>query len=254
MQEPVLIKLLKNGELFSPPFEINEEEEIAQVFLRNKKRALSKMYRALSVKSFLIEQGGEKEKIFQNRIMEYRGDNNEVFLPLLEKVIKKEAKEKGINLPLGELYIIAPPPEACRVIFVLKELSRLFTVISPVDASGKIYDELYFKYGCIIRQMPIFNNDVRSDSAVLRLSGEKIPAWIKSVSFDLCSDEKRDKRSIKLEKIRVRDSFTEKIESLWGGKAGTDMFSLFGRIPDKDAKMSFNEKADKIFLLDTSAF
>jgi hypothetical protein len=62
-----LLKLSEKKELFSPAFETEEKEEIPVTYLKNTKSALKKLVKKTNETIFLIENGREREKIFQNK-------------------------------------------------------------------------------------------------------------------------------------------------------------------------------------------
>ena len=249
-----LLKLSEKKELFSPAFETEEKEEIPVTYLKNTKSALKKLVKKTNETIFLIENGREGEKIFQNRVKEYTDYSPDIFFPVLEKIFCAYIKKKDAQIPLGEIYVLAPPPFACRIISLLYPYARLFTVISHEEYQGKMYDEIYFKHGTLIRQMEVFNNDVRGDCAVIRMSGEHVPLWIKCPVLDMGCQPQRAARSLIMKDIYITDDFLSETEKEWGGKAGAVLFSLLGKKPSENAKVNIGKKADKIFLLDTNAF
>ncbi len=249
-----MLKLSENKELFSPAFETEEKDKISVTYLKNTKSALKKLVKKTEKKSFLIENGRHKEKIFQNKIKEVTHYSPDVFFPVLEKTFCTYIKKKDAEIPLGEIYVIAPPPDAYRIISLLYPYARLFTVISREEYQGKMYDEIYFKHGTLIRQMEVFNNDVREDCAVIRLAGTHVPLWLKCPILDMGCDSKEGARSLIMKDICIKDDFLSVAEKEWGGNAGAVFYTLFGKIPSQKAKVNIAQKADKIFLLDTTEF
>lgn len=249
-----MLKLLEKKEIFSPAFEIKEKEEIFVTYVKNTRSALKKLIKKRKETSFLIESGREREKLFQNKAKEYTDFPPDVFFPVLEKIFCTYMKKQKMDFPLGEIYVIAPPIYACKIISLIYPYSRLFTVISSEEYSGRIYDEIYFKHGTLIRQMEVFNNDVRADCAAIRISGEGVPLWLKCPILDMGYDAKEGRRTLILKDVCITDEFLLQAEKEWGGRAGGTFFSLFGKNPSENAKVNIFQKADKIFLLDTDTF
>lgn len=247
-----LLKLTEKKELFSPAFEIEHKEEISVTYLKNTKTALKKLVKKTNETIFLIENGREGEKIFQNKIKEYSDYSPDVFIPVLEKMFCEYIKKNKMEFPLGEIYIIAPPPDAHKIISLLYPYARLFTVISHESYQGKMYDEIYFKHGTLIRQMEVFNNDIKTDCAVIRLSDVLVPFWLKCPVIDMECEPQEGIRSLILKDVCITDDFSYQAEKEWGGRAGGAFFSLLGKKPSENAKVNIGKKADKIFLLDTT--
>lgn len=254
MKSPYLLKLSEGRELFSPPFELRANGEIPIACIKNRRSALRKLIKKSNTAEFLIECKKENEKLFQNKVKEYTDFSSGIFFPILEKIFREYIKKYGAELPLGEIYVIAPPLIACDIISVLYPYSRLFTVISCEEYQGRKYDEIYFKHGTLIRQMEVFNNNIKADCAAIRMSGERVPLWLKCPILDMWSDAAENPRALIMKDIRISDDFSRQAEKEWGGKAGASLFSLFGKKPCENARISIGEKADRIFLLDTNAF
>ncbi len=254
MESPCILKLFENKELFSAPFEVKENKAISVVCVKNRRSTLRKFVKKSKITDVLIESKKENEKIFQNKVKEYTSFSPDVFFPVLEKIFCEYLKKYGVEFPLGEIYVIAPLNYACRIISALHRYSRLFTVISREEYQGRMYDEIYFKHGTLIRQMEVLNNDVREDCAVIRMSGERVPLWLKCPILDMGNDAAENPRTLIMKDVHITDEFSHQAENEWGGKAGASLFSLFGKKPSENAKVSIGEKADKIFLLDTNAF
>lgn len=254
MSDLLLLKLLQRSELFSSPFEIKENEAISVACVKNRRSALRKLVKKSGIAEFLIESKKENEKLFQNKVKEYTSFSPDAFFPVLEKIFCEYIKKYAMEFPLEEIYVIAPPTYACDIISSLHPYSRIFTVISHEEYQGRLYDEIYFKHGTLIRQMEVFNNNVKEDCTVVRMTGERVPLWLKCPILDMGSDAAPNPNSLIMKDVCITDDFSQQAEKEWGGKAGASFFSLFGKIPSQNAKVSIGEKADRIFLLDTNEF
>ena len=176
---------------------------------------LEKLIKKKKGTRLLLESGRAGERLFQDNIKEYTDYSPDVFFSVLEKIFCTYIKKKNVEIPLGEIYVIAPPTFACRIISALYPYARLFTVISHEGYQGKIYDELYFKHGTLIRQMEVFNNDVRSDCAVVRLSGEHVPLWLKCPILDMGCEPQEGARSLIMKDVCITDDFLFEAEKEW---------------------------------------
>lgn len=254
MGSQVLLKLSEKRDAFSPPFVIKEDEDISVAYVRNRRRALRKFVKKSKAADIIIENKKENEKLFQNRVKEYTSFSPDIFLPLLEKIFREYIKKYKMELPLDEIYVIAPPFDACKIICALHPYSRIFTVISREEYQGRMYDEIYFKHGTLIRQMEVFNNDIKEECAVIKTAGERVPLWLRCPVLDMGRDDSESANTLIMKNVHITDDFSHKAEKEWGGKAGASFFSLFGKTPSQNAKVSIGEKADRIFLLDTNDF
>lgn len=253
MQNPLLIKLLNDAALFAPLLLTDDSGAVTTVALKNKKRALKKLKAVFPEKELLIACAVQSEQLFSGKTLEYKNADYHILLALLESAVRECAKKDDIKIPASDIYIAAPPAFAARIISKIHNLARLFTVISQDEPYGAVYDELYFKYGSVVRQIPDINNDVKEDCMIIRAREWFVPLWLKCPIIDLFDAKEKTAKTVTLSKKRIDDDFSREIEKIWGGYAGAYIYSLFGKMPGENARLQIDKNADEIFLLDTAA-
>lgn len=250
----ILLKLSGKKSVFSQTFEICDYEDISIITVKPKDSAIRKIARKEKGRKIIIPDSDSYHKIYKNKLREFDKISDRVAFSLLDRILRQAAKEFMLKIPFGEIYIVAMPHVACSIIDELNGISRLFTVVSQQESSGEMYDELYFKYGSIIRHMPIFNNDIKEDTLIIRCNKDDVPVHSDIPVIDMCGDLAHGNRVISLNSICIYDKEIEEIQKLTGGKSGASLYTLFDKIPRRDALIDINTKCDKIFLLDTDVF
>ncbi len=245
---------MKEKNFFTPLYVADDYGKIELLTVKNSFRAIKKLKKYYSEKALLISHGEENEKIWKNRIKNKRGISYRTALPVLEKICRQAAEKHNIPIPLREIYIMANPAEACEITACLTGISKIFTVISPLCPLTTVYDELYFKHGTIIRQLPDFNNNLSEDSVIIRTVDDDLPLWAKIPVIDFSDTASPENLAIMPENIYVSDEKISALAEILGGKCGLGFYELIGEIPSVDAEVDINIAADKIFLLDTRRF
>lgn len=224
-------------------------EKLTVATIKNKPSALRRLVRKSGCDNIIVAYGENNLKIYENKLKEYKNISPEVVIALLEKICRQKAEKESLPLPFGETYIVASPHTALETIYALHSLSRLFTVVSPCEIPQRMYDELYFKHGTLVRNIPYFNNDIRDDSMIISFSEEKIfyPPATPLINI-------YDEKGLCAANVSVYDESIAREKEEWGGECGAAFYSLFGKIPGENALVDINRRADKIFMLDTAAF
>ena len=144
---------------------------------------------------------------------------------------------------------MAEPTLASRIIFAIKDKARLFTVVSTFDTLGKMYDELYFKYGTVIRHIPFFNNpDWENSLAIKSENSDDVREWIKCpvISFD---DAKINDKTLIIRNVHIESLKTKVINEALSIKGGLDSFCVSGQMPDDECVVKVNEECGRIYTL-----
>lgn len=254
MEKNIVLKIAGRKGVFSQPYEYGEYEDAAVVIAKNKVSALRRLARRTGEENIIVACPDASLSVFENKIKEYRDISEEVIIAVIEKICRQSAKKFSMPVPFGEIYIAAPHHFAYCIINALCGLSRLFTVVSPYEITGRMYDELYFKQGTIIRHIPYFNNDIRDDAIIIRCDGEEMNYPPNTVLIDFCRQTAQGKNILNAREVYIYDESISPVQGLWGGNSGAALYTLTGKIPDKEAVLDIDRKADKIFLLDTEVF
>ncbi len=254
MKKTGILSLNNKKNIFIPPYEINEYENLQQIIMKKSLRVLKKAKPILKSINPVIACGYENEEIFSERKIVFDEISVKHILPVLEKLLRQSAEKFHLQLPLKEIYIMSSAAQGCAMISVLNGISRIFTIVSEEKPLISYYDEIYFKHGTIVRHLPEFNNNITGESVIIRLNSGPLPSWTKTPVIDFS-----DKPSCRKDIVRVREAnvIDEKInifQTLWKGCAGIEAFGLLDMLPSENAAVNIYKKADKIFLLDTKKF
>ena len=240
--------------IFSPCYTKFEKGGISVVKVKNNVRALRKTCLRLNDGARVIGFGLENEKLFSERKVVYNDYSCEHIMPIAEKLCRIVAERYGIQVPFGEVYIVASPLVACSLISALYRLSRIFTIVSEEETIIKKYDELYFKHGTLIRHLPQFASSLSADAIVINCEGNEVPSFVELPVINMSKAFLKGDRVLSVSEILLSDEAIMPFAQVWGGKCGVCAYSLLGVFPSDDTIININEKADSIFLLDTEHF
>ena len=254
MKKTAILSLSKTKGIFEPAYSIREFGNTSVLTVKNSPRAIKKLLKNTDGTDFIIVHGDESEKNLKNICKRKKGISYKTALPVLEKICRQTAHKYNIQIPFGEIYVMASPLVACVITTCLSGLSKVFTVVSEESPLTNSYDELYFKHGTIIRHLPEFNNNISEDSIIIRCSDDDLPLWAKIPVIDFTDKRVCSSLAVKPENISVNDDNISALTEVWGGKSGLEFYEIMGEVPGNDAVVDINISADKIFLLDTDGF
>lgn len=183
-------------------------------------------------------------------IKAYEGDIFFEALPVLERILILTAKKYNITLPAKEIYIFASPENAALIIEQIKDFSRLFTVVSKNEENNKLYDELYFKHGVVVRQTKTINLNSDENSLIIKYK-ENIPitSSFPIITFD---SECFSKKCVKIGEAYVSDERLSLLERCLKQNGSFYMYKMLGIKPDDKSRLSLDKKGNKMFFLDIS--
>ncbi len=231
-----------------------EEGAFESALVRDGKSSVKKLKRYFEDKCVLVEKNTFTKDSTLHFVKEYKTDIFKEALCILPSVVLSTAQKYKLNTPIKEIYIMAAPVDAIDIIMQIKNMSRLFTVVSQNDDVGKIYDELYFKYGTVIRHIPSFGNADWDNSIVIKYDAlESVFPWIKApiISFD--EENAPTEKLITLREVSITGNKIEKLCEALNQKGGLYMYSILSGLPEENCKIDINSKCDKMFFLDISA-
>jgi len=247
--KPIILGIDDSKSLVKKKYLRCETDGFVKVVLPNKKRCIRKVLRGINSENILIEKESAKNSVLSGQVYNYKKVSMELIKVIIEQVCILAAKKYSIRLPLKEIFIEATTYDACSLILPLVNISRLFTIVSN-EFDVKKADEMYFKYGCIIR---------KKEKICFDASGDRIAICVDSVSdFIHCnlpvinlSEEAIEKNNVvNIRRIKVFDSRISALVKLWGGEPGLELYNATELIPDDTTIVDLNVNADKIFLLD----
>lgn len=229
--------------------EIQSVEDIPKVYVRDNMRSIKNLLQIKEDKTVLVKENTFVKEKTVKYIKEYKGDITNQALCIIEKIVESAVNKYHLSFPLKEIFVMAEPSLASRIIFGIKDRARLFTVVSPFDTLGKMYDELYFKYGTVIRHIPFFNNPDWENSLAVKLENtDEKRDWIKCpvISFD---DAKINDKTLIIRDIHIESSKTRALNEALSIKGGLDSFCLTAQTPDSECVININEISGKIYTL-----
>lgn len=255
MNKHIILNMTEKRSDFKGLYEIIKiGENIYSAIIKNKPKAVKKFVQSISDEIVIVSKNCEDKKLLNNKLLSSGDITFDNILPLLGKVIKQTIEKYNYNLPLKEIYISSSPQIAYSLIKEIYEMSRLFTVINSSAKNNVLFDELYFKYGVIVRQREKFILDSIEDTALIRYDYTPVSKFYRSPVIDVLNSYGEGENIISLNNVSVIDKQLEHIKNLWGGVTGLGMYSLLGITPQQDAQVNIIKKADKIFRLDITGF
>lgn len=225
----------------------NLNEDVGKIYVKDNIRSIKKLLE--TEKMVLVKENTFLKEKTSKYIKEYKGDITNHALCIINKIVITAAEKYRLTFPLKEIFIMAEPEMASRIITQIKDKARLFTVVSAFDTLGKMYDELYFKYGTVIRHIPFFNNPDWENSLAVKLEGtDDKKDWIKCpvISFDeaIINDKTLIVRDVHIDSLK-----TKPLNDALSINGGIESFCVLGHMPDGDCTVSLNKKSGKIYTL-----
>lgn len=255
MNKHIVLNIAEKKGSFTGAYEITKtDQNITFATVKNKPRAIKKFIQLLGDEVVIITKNSEDKKALKNNLLLCDNVPFDYIIPLISKSMIQAIKHHNFKLPLKEIYISASPEIAYLVIKEIYDVSRLFTVINSTRNDKTLFDELYFKYGIIVRQREKVAFDCVEDTALIRYDYLSAPKFYNSPIIDISDPYKDNENIISLKDISVYDKQIENVKNVWGGVTGINMYSLLGIMPDKDAQVNINKKSDEIFRLDIAGF
>ena len=222
---------------------------IQTVFVKDNMRSIKKLLQISESKTVFVKENTFIKEKTSKHIKEYKGDITNQTLCIIDKILESTIKEYHLSLPLKEVFVMAEPSLASRIICAIKDKARLFTVVSPFDTLGKMYDELYFKYGTVIRHIPFFTNSDWENSLAVKFEyTDEVRDWIKCpvISFD---DAIINDKTLIIRDVCIESTKTKAINEALSIKGGIDSFCILGQMPDGECIVKINEESGKIYTL-----
>lgn len=248
----IVLGLSTEKGLFSHSFKISDYKGINIITVKERIRAVKKIATRLPDRNIIISHKDLQNKIYKNKVREYKEISIDAVTRVIEKVVRQCADKFGIKTPLCEIYIVASADIACPIIDALRDLSRLYTIVSAEESMFFMYDELYFKYGSVIRHISDFDDAENKDCIIINCTSEKATVY-KTPVIDIYGEADAS-NTVSLKNIYVYGEEIEDIQKCWGGKSGLSLYALAEKTPGENAVVDIMRKCDQIFLLDTEEF
>ncbi len=251
MNAPIVLDIFDSKNIFDRKIIKNEYEFFSTVSIPGKRKYIKNFAKSVISAPVIIKKHSENHPLLKNKICVYNGVSIESVAVIIEKVCKSVANRASLKIPLNEIIIIGSEEISLRLIRPLVNICRMFTIISDTYNIRKT-DEMYFKYGCIIRNKVKLEDCHGGETIVIcaddRVNCENISMQV----VNLTATEYSRNNIVNIRDVRVVDNSILSIAEQWNGKTGLEIYNLLGITPDCKSDIDINTKTDKIFLLDIS--
>ena len=250
MNDVVILNMKKKKRLFSSKPDLERIAEY-EVFSANPKvSSLKYVTKYSGGRPIIVDDEALRSAKLEKYIKQYKEYNFEAYLSVIEKIVLSVAGKYNVKPPFSEVFISESPYNAAKIIEKIKGLSGLFTVISD-DYSTDAFDELYFKHGIVIRQLPEFIFKNKEKSIIIKgSSGGEFFDCGQIPIIDLSSEENNG-MSIAVSKLCVYDESIKGFLKCMNIIPSLRLYTLLGIVPGENSAININKTADNIFLLDT---
>ncbi|MDO4563788.1 MAG: hypothetical protein Q4C12_08170 [Clostridia bacterium] len=178
---------------------------------------------------------------------------SELLMPLCGEILSYAAAERGMDIPLDEIFLMMDAPKAITAARILEEYSKLFTIVSPVPSPHGEIDSFYSDTGIAVRHVPTLPKRYRGSFAVIVCEmSEYVSPLIRAPIIDLRREPlARESVFSKYNIAFEAPSELWRLVTLWGGTPGADAIVFFRRaFPETEAKIaSYHTKTDDIYTL-----
>ena len=249
MEDLILILPQKNKSAFAPKFEIEYGDNFLKLYLKDRNSALKKAAKIIGNKKAVVSKDALNMKSIKGHLKKYDYSSNKVLFSLIENAVEKVVEENGMLLPLYEIFIFARPHIAVEIIEKIKSLSKIFTIVTKEEFGSEILDELYFKYGVIIRHLTKLSSHNKKDSLIISTDSQDCILPWESMPVISMADKCKNENALML-KSAFADGGKSAFIREWNGKPSAALYSLLNTEADKKMCVNIKEKADEIFMLD----
>lgn len=250
---PVVLDICDKKYIIGKKIEIEKRGDIRFAKIPEKRKALKKVTDAFKNDLIMISNKAVKSNVFSKKIINYSYIGLDVISELVKPICKAVSEKFKKELPFNELIIAADNKFACQLISRLINTGKMFTLISDYE-DRKMLDEMYFKYGCIIRYKKTADEYAGENGFVICSDENRLTEFENMLVLNLTDKYKEDKNVINLKDISLNDKRLQCLITSWGGNPGAEIYSLVKCLPDDKVTVEVNKKTDKIFMLDINAF
>ena len=254
MEKRVILSLSENTGFGRAKAQTRELDTVIMETIQGRKRAVKRIMKLYRGKDILLSKKDENDGIFTDVKKERNSFRQDSVLPVINEICKQASRRFFCNIPFEEIYIVAEENFALKIIEKIKDMARMFVVVSEEESKIKLYDKLYFEHSAIARHRKTMPSAILEDSMIICFKDSSFDREYKSPFINFTSVKTNLCKEVNGRKICVSDSNIRKVEKLWGGRSGFTLFEFFGIETGEDSIVDINNCADDIFLLDTAAF
>ncbi len=251
MCQGVILNISERKRFKKSGFQFERFDGFSELTIPNRKRFLKKI-KSFSNENIIISNRIKNMTMLAGLVKPYANTSYYTAIPVIDKICRLIAAKYFIDLPYEEIYIMAQPESLNLIVPALVNSGKLFTVISE-NKDRKIADEIYFKYGSVIRWYNGTDTMQGKGKLLVRVSENPLPENFNSPVLDLTNIIENKTNIINIRNILMSDERLSGIVSLWNGVPGLDLYGLMNILPDEKTAVDINIIPDEIFLLDTNA-
>lgn len=251
MCQGVILNISERKRFKKSDFQLERFNGFSELTIPNRKRFLKKI-KNFSNENIIISNRIKNMTMLTGLVKPYTSTLSYTAIPVIDKICRLIAAKHLIELPYEEIYIMAQPESLNIIIPALMNIGKLFTVISE-NKDRKIADEIYFKYGSVIRWYNGIHTMQGKGKILVRVSENPFPENFDFPVLDLTNIIENKSNIINIRNILMSDERLSEIVNLWKGVPGLELYGLMNILPDEKTAIDINVRPDKIFLLDTDA-
>jgi len=251
LKKPIIIEVFDPKNVFDRKITGTEYNLFSTANVPGKRKYIKKFAQSFINEIVLIKNSSVSHSILKDKISIYNHISIDAVTAVIEKLCKTMADNKSLTLPFSEIIIVASEEFVYPLILPLVSLCRMFTVISETH-NIKRNDEMYFKYGCIIRNKTNLEDLPVMDSLMICADNKINCQCINIPVINLTPTEYIRSNIVNIRDVKVIDDKISNIVKQWGGEPGLEFYDLLGITPDRKSNVDISVKTDRIFLLDRS--
>ncbi len=251
MCQAVILNVSEKKRLKKSALQLESFNGFLELTIPDRKRFLKKI-KNFSNETIIISNRNINNTILNGLLKPYNNTSYYTAIPLIDKICRLIAARYLIELPYEEIFIMTHPESLNLIVPALRNIGKLFTVISE-NKDIKTADEIYFKYGCVIRWNSGIDNVHGKEKILVRVSENPLPENFDFPVLDLTNAVENRANVINIRKILMSDDRLSEIVRCWNGVPGLDLYGLMNILPDEKTAVDINVIPDEIFLLDTDA-
>ena len=251
MCQAIILNISERKRLKKSVLQFERFNGFSELTIPDRKRFLKKI-KDFSNENIIISNQIRSMTMLAGVVKPYTNTSYYTAIPVIEKICRLIAARYLIELPYEEIYIMAQPESLNLIVPALMNIGKLFTVISE-NKDRKTADEIYFKYGCVIRWSNDLDNVCGKGKMLVRVSENPLPQNFDSPVLDLTNVLENRANVVNIRKILMSDDRLSELVRCWNGIPGIDLYGLMNILPDEKTVVDINIIPDEIFLLDTNA-
>lgn len=249
MNDLVLILPQKKQSVFSPKVEAEYGENFIRLYVKDTPAAIKKAAKIIGERKAVVSTDALNMKSLKGHLKKYNQESSNILFSIIKSAVEQVAKEKEITLPFYEICVFADAHTAVKIIERIKSLSKIFTIITNEEFGNEILDELYFKYGVIIRHLTKLNCHNKENTLIISTDSEDPISHWESIPVISMAESCASKNALMLKNSHIKEC-TDCFVKEWNGKPTMAVYSLLNIEPDKEISVNIREKGDEIFMLD----